>query len=92
MCAGQTSDREDEEDDNEAGGGPRNTDWIRRGHDAEGLPGRGVKCWVVPTVPLAAVGPQPGNVRVLVGNRALMAEEGVPVSRRALSLGHMSCC
>ena len=83
MCAGESFDRDDDENDDEAGG-PRNTAWIRQGHDAEGLPGRGVKCWVRPEVALVAVGPQPSNVRVLVGNRALMADEGVPVSRHAL--------
>ena len=73
------SDGENDEEE-----GLRNTAWICRAHDAEGLAGRGVKCWVEPAVPLAAVGLQPSTVRVLVGNRALMADEGVPVSRRVL--------
>ena len=75
--AGEPSDGE--EDDAE---GLRNTAWIRRAHNAEALAGRGVRCWVEPAAPLASVGLQPSQVRVLVGNRALMADEGVPVSRR----------
>ena len=62
--------------------------WIRRAHDAESLAGRGVKCWVEPQTPgppggERAPGGQQGRetVRVLVGNRALMAEEEVPISR-----------
>ncbi len=82
-CAGEASDREDDDDNDDEAGGQKNTAWIRRAHDAEGLPGRGVRCWVAPAMPLAAVGPQPSDVRVLVGNRALMAEEGVPISRCA---------
>ncbi|KAK9904210.1 hypothetical protein WJX75_006837 [Coccomyxa subellipsoidea] len=74
--SGEVSDGENDEEE-----GLRNTAWICRAHDAEGLAGRGVKCWVEPAVPLAAVGLQPSTVRVLVGNRALMADEGVPVSR-----------
>ena len=65
-----------------------NMAWVRRAYDAESLAGRGVKCWVEPQVPWPpgaerVPGRQEGRggVRVLVGNRALMAEEDVPISR-----------
>lgn len=79
-CSGERSDGDEDEAE-----GLKDTAWIRRAHNAEALPGRGVKCWVAPAEPLAAVGLQPSEVRVLVGNRALMADEGVPVSRRVPS-------
>ncbi len=69
--------------------------WVRRARDVEALPGRGLRAWV-PSEPgdwaaaaAAAEGspaPAPargGEVRVLVGNRALMAAEDVALSRRA---------
>lgn len=65
-----------------------NMAWIRTACDAESLAGRGVKCWVKPQVLLQPGGERSpgkqegrGEVRVLVGNRALIAEEEVPISR-----------
>jgi len=67
--------------------------WVRRARDVEALPGRGLRTWV-PGEPAdwAAAGaegsPAPatagsGEVRVLIGNRALMAAEDVALGRRA---------
>lgn len=55
----------------------RDTAWIRQARDAESLAGRGVKCWVRQQQD----GGSSREVRVLVGSRRLMAEEGVPVPR-----------
>ena len=61
--------------------------WVRQVvHDSDILPGRGVRCWVPSS---HAFGPSPGcrgegevkgttsDVRVLVGSRQLMADEGL---------------
>jgi hypothetical protein len=64
-------------------GSQRDTAWIRQAIDAESLAGRGVKCWVQPGAPLQPLGSAraPKEVRVLVGNRRLLAEEDVPLPR-----------
>ncbi len=50
--------------------------WIRAARDDTVLPGRGVRCWVAHSQ--SDEGPS-ADVRVLVGNRQLLADEGVPV-------------
>ena len=69
--------------------------WVRHARDMDALPGRGLKCWVAAqaqdwagaAVDSSALPPaQPagsGEVRVLIGNRRLMAEEDVVIGRRA---------
>ncbi|KAK9806592.1 hypothetical protein WJX73_005689 [Symbiochloris irregularis] len=72
--------------------------WIRPARDAETVPGKGIKGWVASNSN-APAGPAPGKlasegqaagglqreVRVLVGNKALMAQEGVQVPREVTS-------
>ena len=50
--------------------------WIRAAHDDSVLPGRGVRCWVAHRLSEEGLS---ADVRVLVGNRQLLADEGVPV-------------
>ena len=68
---------------------------MRRARDVEAIPGRGLRCWVTGEASDweagAASPPQlraggSGELRVLIGNRRLMAEEDVLVSRWVL------CC
>ena len=66
---------------------------MRRARDVEAIPGRGLRCWVAGEAAdweaSAASPPQrgagaAGELRVLIGNRRLMAEEDVAVSRWVL--------
>lgn len=62
--------------------------WVRQARDAESLAGRGVKAFVMlgPEAnaqlgsPIRSVSPQ-REQRVLIGNRKLMAEEGITLPR-----------
>ncbi|CAL5220469.1 g2492 [Coccomyxa viridis] len=62
--------------------------WIRQARDAETLAGRGVKAWVhlSPLLPGQLASPRPASSshtrqRIVIGNRKLMAEEGIAISR-----------
>ncbi|KFM25042.1 putative copper-transporting ATPase HMA5 [Auxenochlorella protothecoides] len=64
--------------------------WLTGIWDATPLPGRGFTCWVkcparrLPAAAAAAAGTAPREVRVVLGNRALMVEEGVAVPAEVL--------
>ncbi|KAK9826100.1 hypothetical protein WJX81_003066 [Elliptochloris bilobata] len=75
-----------------ADGEAQDLSWVRRARDVEAIPGRGLKCWVRAEEQdweAGAASPQrqpaggggSGEVRVLIGNRRLMAEEDVGISR-----------
>jgi hypothetical protein len=49
---------EERNEDYEEVGSFRNTAWIRGARDAETLAGKGVKCWVVPAIPLEHLRPR----------------------------------
>ena len=65
--------------------------WVRQARDAETLAGRGVRAWVQPSADVQAQLESPGSPgegsmvqterRILIGNRKLMAEEGITISR-----------
>ena len=70
-------------------GDPDDSDvsWIRQAWDAETLAGRGVKAWMHLT-PAQGQWASPGPAsssrteqRVLIGNRKLMADEGIAIPR-----------
>lgn len=65
--------------------------WVRQARDAETLAGRGVRAWVQPSASAQSQLGSPGSSgegslvqterRILIGNRKLMAEEGLTISR-----------
>ena len=65
--------------------------WVRQARDAETLAGRGVRAWVQPSAGVQLQLGSPGSSgqgslvqterRILIGNRKLMAEEGITISR-----------
>ena len=65
--------------------------WVRQARDAETLAGRGVRAWVQPSAGLQLHLGSPSSAgegslaqterRILIGNRKLMAEEGITISR-----------
>ncbi|CAK0783009.1 hypothetical protein CVIRNUC_006204 [Coccomyxa viridis] len=69
----------------------RDVSWVRQARDAETLAGRGVRAWVQPSASAQSQLGSPGSSgegslvqterRILIGNRKLMAEEGLTISR-----------
>ena len=74
--------------------------WLLPARSPEALPGRGLQCWLPPPrsrqgSPAKLPGPSSQDVRVLIGNRALLHEHDIVVPQCATSLQellHCCCC
>lgn len=61
--------------------------WVRHAREAESMAGLGTKSWVALQFPILDSGacqtgyPTPGEQRILIGNRRLLSEEGITISR-----------